>query len=161
MKLRDYGVKVIERIEFFLEQRSFRNRVHDCSCLLFPTSRVLRLLPFLLFVNDLPDLLEGKILLFAVDVKIISPRSQNDYTELRLRTAWDSSVKLDLPLNPDKCCHLPTFLSCKMRKSPAIAPGGFISDSKLVKKTFQISMQAICAAPPQNPPMYTVLGGTR
>ncbi len=26
---------------------------------------------------------------------------------MSLRTAGDWSVKLDLPLNPDKCCHLP------------------------------------------------------
>ncbi len=40
---------------------------------------------FLLFVNDLPNLLEEKMLLFADDVKIISPRSQYDNTELSLR----------------------------------------------------------------------------
>ncbi len=64
-------------------------------------------LSLLLFVNGLSDLLEGKILLFADDVKIISPRSQYDNTEFSLRTAWYWSVKWELPLNPDKCCHLP------------------------------------------------------
>ncbi len=68
---------------------------------------VLGLLLFLLLVNDLRDLLEGKILLFSDNVKIISPRSQYDDTERSLRTAWDWSVKWELPLNPDKCCHLP------------------------------------------------------
>ncbi len=28
-------------------------------------------------------------------------------TELSLRTAWDWFVEWKLPLNPDKCCHLP------------------------------------------------------
>ncbi len=72
-----------------------------------PQGSVLGPLLLLLFVNDLPDLLEAKILLFADDVKLISPRSQFDTTERSLRTAWDWSVKWDLPLNPDKGCHLP------------------------------------------------------
>ncbi len=42
---------------------------------------------FLLFVNDLPDLLQGKVLLFADDANIISPRSQYNNTELSLRGA--------------------------------------------------------------------------
>ncbi len=90
VKLRAYGVhvEVVEWIQSFLAQRSFRVRVHDCLSLPLPASSgvpqraVLGLLPFLLFVNDLPDLLEGKILLFADDVKIISSRSQYDKTEL-------------------------------------------------------------------------------
>ncbi len=65
------------------------------------------LLRTVLFVNDLPDLLQGKVLLFADDVKIISPRSQYNNTELSLRSAWDWSVTWALPLNPSKCCHLP------------------------------------------------------
>ncbi len=63
---------------------------------------------FLVFVNDLPNLLQGKVLLFADDVKIISPLSQYNNTELSLRSAWDWSVTWDLPLNPSKCCHLLT-----------------------------------------------------
>ncbi len=114
-----------------LARRSFRVRIHDCLFLPFLTSSgvpqgsVLGPLLFLLFVNDLPDLLEGKILLFADDVKIISPRSQYDNTELSLRTAWDWSVKLDLPLNPDKCCHVPIG-------QPPIAPLTF-ADGKSVE----------------------------
>ncbi len=111
MKSRAYGVhvKVVEWIQSFVAQRSFKVRFHDCSSLPYPASSgvpqgsVLGPLLFLLFVNDLPDLLEGKILLFADDVKIISPRSQYENTELSLRTAWDCSVKWDIPLNPEKC----------------------------------------------------------
>ncbi len=61
---------------------------------------------FLLFVNDLPDLLQGKVLLFADDVKIISPRSQYK-TELSLRSVWEWLVTWDLPINQSKYCHLP------------------------------------------------------
>ncbi len=73
VKLRAYGVhvKVVEWIQSFLVQRSFRVRVHDCSSLPFPASSGLQQgsllwpLLFLLFVKDLPDLLERKILLFT------------------------------------------------------------------------------------------------
>ncbi len=61
----------------------------------------------LLFVIDLPDLLEGRILLFTDDVKIISLRFLYNDMELNLRTAWNWSVKLNLLLNPDKRCHVP------------------------------------------------------
>ncbi len=56
-----------------------RVRVHDAFSLPFsagsgvPQGSVIGPLLFLLFVNDLPDLLQGKILPFADDVKIISP----------------------------------------------------------------------------------------
>ncbi len=60
-----------------LAKRTFRVRVQDYPSLPFPASScvpqglVLWSLLFLLFVNDLPDLLEEKILLFADDVKMI------------------------------------------------------------------------------------------
>ncbi len=109
--LRAFGVhvQVVEWIPSFLAQHTLRGRVRDCSSLPFPASNgvpqgsVLGSLLFLLFGSDLPHLLEGKILLFADDVKIISPRSQYGSTELSLRTAWDWSVEWDLPLNMDKC----------------------------------------------------------
>ncbi len=80
---------------------------------------------FLLCAYDLPDLLEGKILLFADDVTITFPRSQYDNTELSIRTAYDCSVQWDLPLYPDKCCHFPIG-------QPPIAPLTF-ADEKSVE----------------------------
>ncbi len=67
-----------------------------------PQGSVLGPLMFLPFVNDVPDLLKGKTLLFVDDGKIIPLCSQYDNTELSLRTAWDWSVKGARPLNPDK-----------------------------------------------------------
>ncbi len=98
-----YGVhpKIIEWVRSFLTHRSFRVRVHDAFPLPFsagsgvPQGSVIGPLPFLLFVNDLPDLLQGKVLLFADDVNIISPRSQYNNTELSLHSAWDWSVTWD------------------------------------------------------------------
>ncbi len=58
-----------------------------------PQGSVIGPLLFLLFVNDLPDLLQGKVLLFADDVKIISPRSQYNNTELSLRSAWTGQLR--------------------------------------------------------------------
>ncbi len=43
-----------------------------------PQGSVLGPLLFLLFVNDRPDLLTGKVLLFADDVKLVSRRSSLD-----------------------------------------------------------------------------------
>ncbi len=50
---------------------------------------------------------------------------QYDNTELSLRTAWDWSVKWNLPLHPDKCCYLPIG-------QPQIAPLTF-ADGKSVE----------------------------
>ncbi len=50
---------------------------------------------------------------------------QYDNTKLSLRTAWDRSVKWDLPLYPGKCSHLPIG-------QPPIAPLTF-ADGKPVE----------------------------
>ncbi len=69
--------------------------VHDAFSLPFSTASgpsqgsVIGPLLFLLFVNDLPDLLQGNVLLFVDDVKIIYPRSQYKNRELSLHSAWD------------------------------------------------------------------------
>ncbi len=69
---------------------------------------------FLLFVNDLPDVLEVRVLLFADDAKLIAPRSDFYILQRNLRAAWSWSEAWALPLNADKCVHLP------IGQSPAV-----------------------------------------
>ncbi len=44
---------------------------------------------FLIHVNDFPDLLQGDLLLFADDVKLISARANFDGRQCGLHHAWD------------------------------------------------------------------------
>ncbi len=62
---------------------------------------------FLLFVNDLQDVLEGRVLLFANDAEIIAPRSDSNILQQNFRAAWGWSEASALSLNVDKCVHLP------------------------------------------------------
>ena len=59
-----------------------------------------------MFVNDLPDVLEGKVLMFADDLKLIAPRRLHDSTENNLRSACKWAEAWDLPLNEEKSCHI-------------------------------------------------------
>ncbi len=61
---------------------------------------------FLLFVNNLPDVLETLTLLFADDAKMVTRRSQSMNLRSSLTAAWDWSKKWDLQINPSKCNYL-------------------------------------------------------
>ena len=61
---------------------------------------------FLLYVNDLPQHPLARTLLFADDVKIISPRSQWTELEQSVRQTYTWADIWDLPINTDKCGHL-------------------------------------------------------
>ncbi len=57
---------------------------------------------FRIYVNDLPDLIQWDVLLFADDVKLISARANFDYLEHDLHAASDWAFTWDLPLNVNK-----------------------------------------------------------
>ncbi len=57
---------------------------------------------FLLFVNDLPSVINVTKLRFADDVKVVSPRSQRDLLLGSLYNVWHLSVNWTLPINPTK-----------------------------------------------------------
>ncbi len=60
--------------------------------------------PFLIYENDLHDLLQGDVLLFTDDVKLISAIANFDDLRRDLQHAWDWAW--DLPLNANKCGHI-------------------------------------------------------
>ncbi len=57
-----------------------------------PQESVIRPLLFLLLVNDLPSVINATTLLFADDVKMVSPRSQTDRLQGSLNNVWNWSV---------------------------------------------------------------------
>ncbi len=56
--------------------------------------------------NDLADALEALTLVFADDVKMVTPRTQNMNLHSSLIAPWNWSQKWDLPANPAKCNYL-------------------------------------------------------
>ncbi len=87
-KMLAYGIHrfIVDWTRSFLSNRTFQVRVGEPysapapACSGVPQGSVLGTILLLIFVNDLPDVLSGSLLLFADDVKLISARSQ--YEEL-------------------------------------------------------------------------------
>ncbi len=77
---------------------------------------------FLLFVNDLPNVLETMTLLFADDVKMVTRRSQSMNLHSSLSAAWDWSKKWGQPINPTKCNYLTIGREIPLRLS--LSPDG-------------------------------------
>ncbi len=82
-----------------------------------PQGSVIGPLLFLLFVNDLPDVLETMTLLFADDVKMETRRSQSMSLHISLTATWDWSKKWDLPINTTKYNYLITGREVPLRLS--------------------------------------------
>ncbi len=71
-----------------------------------PQGSVIGPLLFLLFVNDLPSVINVIALLFADDVKMVSPRSQSNFLQSSNYNVWNWSINWDLPINTTKCNYI-------------------------------------------------------
>ncbi len=99
-----------------------------------PRGSVIDPLLFLLFVNDLLDVLEPLTLLLADNVKMVTRRTQSINLHSSLTVAWGWSKKWHLSINPTKCNHLTIGQAVPLRLS--FFPDGSgtpITVSKLVK----------------------------
>ncbi len=107
-KLESFGLcdKVARWVRSYLTGRTCRVQVADAlsqETMIesgVPQASVIGPLLFLLFVNDLTALL------FADDVKMVSPRSQSDLLQGSFYNVWKWSVNWDLPINPTKSNYI-------------------------------------------------------
>ncbi len=99
-----------------------------------PKGSVIGPLLFLLFMNDLADVLDALTLLFTDDVKMVTRRTPTMSRHSSFTSAWDWSKKWDLPINPTKCNYLIIGQEAPLRLSFFVDGSDLvISVSKLVK----------------------------
>ena len=113
-KLQSYGVsgKLLSWIKAFLSGRSQQVSLGGCHSSVInvtsgvPQGSVLGPLLFLLYVNDLPEVVSCPVKLFADDTKLFSGMASMD-DALKLQTDLDALVKWSetwqMPFNEDKC----------------------------------------------------------
>ncbi len=89
---------------------------------------------FLVFVNDLPSVINVTTLLFVDDVKVVSPRSQSGRLQGSPHNVWNRSVNWDLPINPTKCNCFAVGRAPPLQLSLATgSPGNSIQVANVVK----------------------------
>ncbi|KER33972.1 hypothetical protein T265_00178 [Opisthorchis viverrini] len=106
-KLESYGIqgKILRWIKAFLSDRSFRVRIGSTYSSPAPVSigvpqgSVLGPLLFLIYVNDLPDVLASPCLLFADDLKSWSSNASDLQMDVDAAKQW--SLDWHLPLNDE------------------------------------------------------------
>ncbi|KAG5454452.1 Ras- protein Rab-8A [Clonorchis sinensis] len=111
-KLESYGIqgKILHWIKAFLSDRSFRVKVGSTYSSAAPVSigvpqgSVLGPLLFLIYVNDLPDVISSPCLLFADDLKSWSSNASALQIDVDAAKQW--SLDWHLPLNDEKCVHM-------------------------------------------------------
>ncbi len=67
-----------------------------------PQGSVIGPILFVIYLNDLPDLLSAGSLLYANDVKLIAPRNRHDILQNSLNSSAIWSKDWELDLNPTK-----------------------------------------------------------
>ncbi len=105
-KLATYGLhsSLLAWIKSFLEDRIFSVSVNGstsgpkAAVSGVPQGSVLGPILFLLFINDLP-----RVLMFADDVKLISPRSESVVLQSDIHAIHSWNQEWDPPLNENKC----------------------------------------------------------
>ena len=113
-KLQSLGVhpSLVEWTRDFLAWRTIRVKVGESLSEPAPVTSgvpqgsVLGPMLFLLYVNDLPELLRSFILMFADDVKLIAARPDWQQLQRDLDVFYEWSTTWDLPINIGKCGHL-------------------------------------------------------
>ena len=113
-KLRSYGVsgKLLSWIESFLSERTQQVTIGGCHSTMVPVTSgvpqgsVLGPLLFLIYVNDLPDVVSCSVKLFADDAKLFSGISTDSQAadlqaDLNALVQWSSSWQM--AFNEDKC----------------------------------------------------------
>jgi hypothetical protein len=111
-KLEAYGIRgfILRWITDFLSNRTFRVKIgsrlsaSSTVTLGVPQGSVLGPLLFLIYVNDLPEVISGNTLLFADDMK--SWNSDPNTLQMDIDSAKQWSLDWHLPLNDQKCVHL-------------------------------------------------------
>ena len=116
VKLENMGItgEALEIIKDFLSDREMRVGVGDSFSEVLkivsgvPQGSVLGPILFLLFVNDLPDNIKSRILLFADDLKLIANAMNKDLVDEDLRSLerWEGLWQLRFNLDKCKVLHI-------------------------------------------------------
>jgi hypothetical protein len=149
-KMHALGIRgnVYRWIEAFLSNRSFKVKtgqsLSDASPVSsgVPQGSVLGPLLFLIFINDLPDVVTSNVLLYADDLKIWNSTNPTTLqTDINAITAW--SNVWGLPLNFDKCVHMAFGGESSNRftiSDPSIIPIASVSTKKELGVLFTTSL---------------------
>jgi len=114
LKIQKYGIqgKLWSWIADFLRGRKQQVSIEGCQSILsmvlsgIPQGSVLGPLLFIIFVNEMPELVHSSILMFADDTKVFTEiRNEEDATKLQedLTALQEWSQIWQLRFNPDKC----------------------------------------------------------
>lgn len=110
-KLYSYGIRgsILEWITDFLtgrrQQVAVKGEKSEWQNVIsgVPQGSVLGPVLFIIFINDLPDVVESIVKIFADDTKIYAPTSKSDVLQNDLDALYDWSKLWDMKFNVNKC----------------------------------------------------------